>query len=160
VRAGAPWCSLCYLDLRATSRLVSVPAARQSGEGRVSAPLVEAALEPGPANWSTLADAEVVDAEFVDAEFVESPQGPAPATGPSDADVRWPCGCGAEVTLNQPTCPACGSEFLGALRNEGGRHRRGADGPRIRSRAARLSLAGLLALVLAVAIPVLLALVG
>jgi hypothetical protein len=121
--------------------------------------LVEAALEPGPANWSTLAP----DAEVVDAEVVESPpKAPRQAPAPSDlaAEMRWPCGCGAAVTLNQATCPACGSEFLGALRADGGRHRRGAGGPRIRSRAARLSLAGLLALVLAVAIPLLLALVG
>jgi hypothetical protein len=135
--------------------MVTVPAARDGdpdGVGEVTAPLVDAAVEPRPARWAA-AD------EVVDAEVVEAPQ-QVGATGAAPG-LRWPCSCGTEVLMEHTTCPVCGSEFLGGLRSEdSGRHRRGPGAIRGRSRTVRLCLAGLVAVAVAVVIPVLLTLIG
>lgn len=159
VRPGAAWCSLCYLDLRPAPRPVTVPAApgRAPRAAAIAAPLVEAALEPGPNIPRAIGGRreDVVDADYV--EDQSFPPGAATLAG-----LRWPCCCGAEVLIANTSCPACGNEFLGDLRTGGsGRHRRSAhSGPRVRSRAARLTLAGLAAVMVAVLVPALLALLG
>ncbi len=64
------------------------------------------------------------------------------------------------MPILESTCPACGSEFLADLGTaRAGRHR--SSGWRWpASRGASLALAGVLAVVLAVGLPLLLALVG
>jgi hypothetical protein len=81
------------------------------------------------------------------------------------AALRWPCACGNEVEFDQDTCPVCGSAFLGDLRGEAvGRHRGASKGPFAErwasSRAFRFIAAGVIALLIAVVIPVLLTLLG
>ena len=75
----------------------------------------------------------------------------------------WPCSCGNEVAFDVDACPECGRAFLGELR--------GLDAPAISgpswlgayleaSRGMRLSIAVLIALLVAVGIPGMLILFG
>ncbi len=171
VRPKAAWCSLCYYDLRGGldtgSRLASATASQRSG----AAPLVDAAVEPGPVQLSATAafgDA-IEDAEIVEAD-------PAAQAAEGDAAARsgsWPCSCGTLVALAVNECPACGRPFLADLRVsaevaglpglDNGRHRRrgGRFVQRLHaSRALRLSLGALVAVVIAVLVPTVISLLG
>lgn len=120
-----------------------------------AAPLVEAALEPGPVRFHELPASGVVDAEVVEAAAADE-------SGESPAVVRWPCRCGMSVPIETDVCPACGSLFLEDVREvPAGRHRGGKSGLLLSgSRRMRLTLAGVFAALLAVGIPLLLALLG
>jgi hypothetical protein len=170
VRPQAEWCSLCYLDLGPASQLVTVPEATGKlarDAGAVAAPLVDAALEPTAAGWSDIDGSreEIVDAVLVDS----SPPAPG-VTGERKtpgltSDVSWPCTCGASVAVSEDTCADCGGKFLGELRDDAtGKHRPGPpsrlQSARLSSRGMRLALAVLAALIVAIGIPLLLALLG
>jgi predicted amidophosphoribosyltransferase len=78
-----------------------------------------------------------------------------PAVVTSEEPNSWPCTrCRAAVPFDADTCPMCGSSFLAGLRDTA-RHR----GERSRSsRPVRLALATFVALLLAFALPLLVAL--
>jgi hypothetical protein len=91
------------------------------------------------------------------------PQQPAkPVAGerPTAADPVWPCQCGTLVPMAESSCPSCGRAFLGDLSSTATPRHRTGGGRWPTSRAASLLLAGVIALVLAVGLPLLLALLG
>ena len=97
VTAGAPWCTLCYADLRVPVASVPAPAAvvepAAVAEPHVLAP-EPALLAPDP----TL-DAPVEQAAPVVRQKLEG----------------WPClSCGAVVPLADDVCSHCGHPFLPA----------------------------------------------
>jgi hypothetical protein len=84
---GAPWCTLCYADLRvpapASVPATAPPSASSSSPGGVDllAPTTEASVSS--------------------------------AAGALGRPVSWPCGaCGAPVALEHDTCPQCLTPFL------------------------------------------------
>jgi hypothetical protein len=88
--------------------------------------------------------------------------GPAADGG---AEGGWPCSrCSAVVPLSEPTCPACGSAFLAPLAGDGGRHRSSQGSATRRAgrlpRPARLIAGAFVGLLLAVVVPLVLALLG
>ena len=99
---GAPWCTLCYADLRAPA---PAPAAQPAAPAPVVEPSLPAAAQaaaPAPlAAGIDLLD-PALDAPVVAARHAA---GRAPAT--------WPCtACGAAVELEHDTCPVCTTPFL------------------------------------------------
>lgn len=89
LRPDAPWCTLCYADLRPppVTEVTDVTAAAPLEPDPLSAPLRVVAPEVG-------APAPVV------------------AAGPG-----WPCSaCGATNAVERDTCAGCGLPFLSALR--------------------------------------------
>ena len=106
---AAEWCSLCYADLR--------PA---------PAPSATADLQPAPG--SEALPAPRAAAGMPTGTATDVPTAGAPPVKPSAAAASplvtgiarptWPCaGCGASVDVDLDACLACGTPFLGALRN-------------------------------------------
>jgi hypothetical protein len=149
VRPDASWCTLCYQDLRPEPALVTSPG--------MSAPLVDASLEPGPVHAidSLGGDGEILDAEVIGEDGVII----APRSGAHDSDdlagaapgqrvdldknhdpatdgessglaaLTWSCTCGEMNSFAHDECPVCGAPFLAELRDgAGGRHRPGSPG--------------------------------
>jgi hypothetical protein len=93
VAVGAPWCTLCFADLRppveAPLEAPAPPVAVAAGARPVSPP---AALPPHP----------ILD---------------APVAKPADVKLAapaWPCQeCGKSVALDLTECDGCGAAFLG-----------------------------------------------
>jgi ribosomal protein L40E len=99
LRPDAPWCSLCYHDLRpAAPAPAPEPAPAYGGHDPLTAPLLDVLLPVAPvAQPAPEAAAPVV------------PVVPAPR-----AEVSWPCTrCGADNALTMNACRDCGSPFLG-----------------------------------------------
>jgi RNA polymerase subunit RPABC4/transcription elongation factor Spt4 len=95
VAADAPWCSLCYADLRTPALVPDAPVVVSD------LPVVETVPEPAEAP----ADGPAVDS--VSVEGVPA-QGPAPGT-----EKGWPCHtCGAVVSYDASMCSTCGAGFL------------------------------------------------
>jgi hypothetical protein len=93
VKPGAPWCTLCYADLRVPAE-VSVPAEPVSVSmgAPVSVPAVAETLAPDP---------------YLDAPVMAAP--PVARAEPTG----WPCTqCGARVPLADDACGTCGAPFL------------------------------------------------
>lgn len=97
---GAPWCTLCYTDLRA-------PAPAPEPEPAVQVPASAVASEPSvapvAAHQPTAVDLldHVLDAPISVAAHA--------ARGPA----TWPCtACGAAVSLEDDSCPQCLTPFL------------------------------------------------
>ena len=85
VTPGAPWCTLCYADLRA-------PATAPELVTTVPARPADPVLAPDP----------ILDAPVVKAAPVAGGQ----LTG-------WPClGCGSTVPMSDDACSGCGRPFL------------------------------------------------
>ena len=104
VRSDAPWCTLCYADLRPApppaAISVSVP-------GGVSAPAAEegvpAELDPLTAPLALVEAVAGGSHAGGDAQL---------ASAPTKA-VGWPCTrCETVVPFDDSECPACGSGFL------------------------------------------------
>jgi hypothetical protein len=153
VRPESSWCSLCYQDLRPEPVLVTSPASATQGDpADPSAPLVEASLEPEPAEWNSASRDDTGDLDdIVDAEIVgDDGRIIVPRSGSHDADpsavtipdlvadrqsddeasrlasLTWSCKCGEIVSFEHNVCSVCGGSFLGDLRDgTGGRHRPG-----------------------------------
>ncbi len=90
---------------------------------------------------------------------------PAVATSLAGATrAGWPCvTCAVTVPWEAASCPACGSAFLSRLAGDTGRHRSsdrkaGSDALRSLPRGARLASGLVVGILLAVLVPVLLAL--
>lgn len=91
LRPGAPWCTLCYIDLRSAPELDP-------------APTTEAYAEPAP-----------------EPLLVAQPQAGAdrPPDADPQAGPTWPCSrCGDRNALALDACSACGASFLAAVRDD------------------------------------------
>ena len=103
---GAPWCTLCYADLRA-------PAPAAAAEPAVLAPAAEP-TQPAAAHGAATVPAPSSPAAGLD---LLDPALDAPVTAARHAAVRapatWPCtACGAAVELEHDSCPVCTTPFL------------------------------------------------
>lgn len=94
LRAGAPWCTLCYTDLRAQPRPARV-----------------LLVPPGAAYGLPALDPLTAPAEALG---LPDRTTDAPA-------ATWPCTtCGAANDLTDSACAACGAGFLAGLRDSEG----------------------------------------
>ena len=92
LRPGAPWCTLCYADLRPTPEPDPVPT-------------IEAYAEPAPAPLTVSQPPAGTD--------------PPVATDPP-AGPTWPCSrCDRRNGFALDACTACGASFLAAVRDDG-----------------------------------------
>ena len=115
VRSGAPWCTLCYADLR-PPQPVAEPAA--AGLDPLTAPLalLEKVVAPGIAHHGAAYVAAEPDSAVT--EVAAEPLAQAAAARATTADaaasgVSWPCRrCGAGVAFDEPACTSCGAPFL------------------------------------------------
>lgn len=88
VTPGAPWCTLCYADLRPAPVAPVAPALAE-----LSLPAAESVVV------STLPPHPILDAPV--------------HTRPVMAAPGWPCrSCGTTVALAEDACPTCGTTFL------------------------------------------------
>jgi hypothetical protein len=98
VRAGAPWCTQCWADLRPPP-----PAA---------APAEPVALVPG----QPLALGQDLTGASAVSPAPRSGTGVGDGVDAEEAGVGWPCGlCEATNPLSLDACAACGSPFLATL---------------------------------------------
>lgn len=114
MKPGAPWCTLCYTDLRpAPAKLVaarvSVYAGAPGAPGYADALAELSALSEPAAPYQPVA----VGPELIDAEPSAAAEVPEVAGASEQSVPTWPClGCGAAVVLTEPACPVCGGGFL------------------------------------------------
>jgi hypothetical protein len=112
VSAGAPWCTLCYHDLRPTPQGAVAASAVEAG---VLADRVDAAalrLDP-PAFDPLTAPAEALG--------LPSPREAAPVGAAAAPASVWPCAaCGTANSYAVSACGACGTGFLAGLRESEG----------------------------------------
>ena len=127
LRPDAPWCTLCYADLRPAPALAPAPAPAPA----LAPTQLPARLAPIPAAYADL------DLDPLTAPLDALTGRPAPV-------ASWPCAtCGAANDLTHSACAGCGAGFLAGLRE--------AEGPLLElpvvgdlgalSRAQRLGLA-------------------
>jgi hypothetical protein len=88
VRPGAPWCTLCFTDLR------PVPAAPEPEP-----------VQPAQLHHTSLGDPAVTSLAVLDRDDLD------------DADhgvnASWPClRCGEQVGIDLEQCPVCGAGFM------------------------------------------------
>ncbi|HET6815596.1 MAG TPA: hypothetical protein VFH66_00010 [Mycobacteriales bacterium] len=136
---GAPWCTLCYTDLRAPAAASERPSApeadpvapaRSGGRHAASsrarhaastapAPAAPAPAAPVPASVS----GSPVDLLDPLTDPLTDPRLDAPVTAARDAvrgPAAWPClACGASVALEHDACPHCGTAFLASVADSG-----------------------------------------
>jgi len=100
---GAPWCTLCYTDLRAPA--VAPATAVESVPSQLTPLDAPPALAPAAAPATSAASLDLLD-----------PLMDAPVATAADAirgPATWPClTCGASVGLEHDACPMCGRAFL------------------------------------------------
>ena len=97
LRPDAPWCTLCYADLRPAAVLPREP----------SAPITAAPTHERPTEPPDLP---------LPAHAPDEPQSVA-TPGPL-GDTRWPCSrCQSDNPMQSNTCAACGAGFLAAVRD-------------------------------------------
>jgi hypothetical protein len=138
VRAGSPWCTLCYADLRPQqpAYAASVPEAASAEATPAEAPpFTEAPSADAPSPWAP--DAPAFDPLTVPFSVLEAAASPAPSapaasstlatpqsapvpTAPEAGKViGWPCTrCHTLVPLDDLSCPTCGSSFLAEAKGE------------------------------------------
>ena len=86
VTPGAPWCTLCYADLR------------------------EPAVAPAVAEPAALPPDPILDAPLAP---VAAPAAAAGGVAVATAPRGWPCmACGAVMSLDEDACTQCGRPFL------------------------------------------------
>lgn len=102
VRPGAPWCTLCYHDLR--------PAPRET---------VTPPVPPAPVTPPTTSAPVPPPTALVPLALLTPPTTPTPAAAPGAAS--WPCSaCGQANPYSVSACAACGTGFLAGLRETEG----------------------------------------
>lgn len=126
LREGAPWCTLCFADLRAPEQPVPPPAPVASapvGPGRaaeyglpavdpLTAPLLDVVLPRLVPVERAPAVAPTVDAPGNVVASDDAVAGGAAAPVPT-----WPCTrCGAATPMSATACSGCGAGFLDAER--------------------------------------------
>jgi hypothetical protein len=122
VTPGAPWCTLCYAELRPQPE--SAPAAAPVVAPAVAAPAPVHELPPDPildgpgpipvsaVTYSAVAATLAPPQPPVAREPAAVPQ-PEPAPAPARESAGWPClGCGAVMPLEENFCTQCGRAFL------------------------------------------------
>ena len=101
---GAPWCTLCYHDLRAPA----APPANAAEVVPAQPPAVEAPAQGG--RHAAVASPPASSVDLLD------PQLDAPVSTAAHAargPATWPClTCGASVALEHDACTQCGTPFL------------------------------------------------
>lgn len=122
VTPGAPWCTLCYQNLRPEPAAdpASAPVAQPVAEPAIAASSRSGAISPqSPSHGlppDPILDAPVMTA--ADAAAILAPSAPAAhaVAAPVAAAVQratWPCHtCHAQVPIEDNACPHCGSSFL------------------------------------------------
>ena len=101
LRPDAPWCTLCYADLRPKPRPAPEPAGPPP-----TAPAQAADGVPAP---------DPLTQPLVD--FLPRAGAPEPAAVPAAAGTLWPCtACQALNPLAEELCSVCGKSFLAAIR--------------------------------------------
>ena len=114
---GAPWCTLCYADLRpkaAAPTDVSEPAVAMATPQSDNSALVAAVAvaDPLTAPLSALAPDSAPEAA---PETATAAPPPMPRHAGPSAAPTWPClGCGARMAMSEDACHACGRPFLTA----------------------------------------------
>jgi RNA polymerase subunit RPABC4/transcription elongation factor Spt4 len=106
LRAGSPWCTLCFTDLRPAPEPVAVTAVREPSYAGAPAP----SADFDPLTFDPLtAPLSVVEAGG-HAPTVDA----APAAASEDAKpTGWPCPrCDEIVAFDEAACPKCGTAFL------------------------------------------------
>jgi len=112
VALGAPWCTLCYADLRPPmpeTRPEPEPVHVPEPVSVAARPMVDAlgVIPPEPLTASSLPSA---------AELTPDPHLDAPITKAADirlAEPGWPCRhCGTVVAMAEDNCPQCHTPFL------------------------------------------------
>lgn len=100
LRAGAPWCTLCYADLRPKVEVRPV------------------VVEPPPVAVPVRAAYGLPAPDPLTGPLTDP--GGAPTAGVRP-EATWPCAtCGAANGLTAPACGACGAGFLASLRADQG----------------------------------------
>jgi hypothetical protein len=115
LRAGSPWCTLCYTDLRPAPEPVPEPAAVSTREPSYAG---------APARVADVADFDPLTAPLsvVEAAGRAGTLDPASAPDATDAGATavegekpagWPCThCDEIVSFDEAACPKCGTAFL------------------------------------------------
>ena len=101
---GAPWCTLCYADLRPAAPAPSEPPAPETVP---AAPVLEpsAASPPAAAALPAAGSLDLLD------PTLDAPV--AVAADTARGPVTWPCAaCGENVALEHDSCPRCLTPFL------------------------------------------------
>jgi hypothetical protein len=131
VASGAPWCTLCFTDLRPAAPSRAEAAAPPPAPARAHAQASGSAYVPAhaqsraPASAPSYELAPLYEPAPSPAALIEALP-PSILDGPvaTQADIRlaepgWPCqGCGAVVALDLADCPHCGGSFLGGSKVE------------------------------------------
>jgi hypothetical protein len=137
VRPDAQWCGLCYLDLR--------PA------------------RAAPSHTAVTAAPSAIPAQRASASAPLAPSSSIVTSTDTSDTATWPCTqCSARVPLELSACPDCGAAFLARLAGDGGRHRSSTENGGLTrvSRPARLVAGLVFGVLVAVLVPLLLALFG
>jgi len=155
-RLGDPWCTLCYADLTpAQAPADAVPRPTDPGIAAVQ-PFAAAGgdllVPAGDGFGGVLQDATPDPTTDPAGGPADEPSGEA-GTSPLDA-VTMPCpACDTRVRLLVSNCPVCGTDMLASLRGPDPSHRnRFVRELMSMSRAARMSMAGVIAVLLLVTI--------
>lgn len=107
---GAPWCTLCFADLRPAPAPAAAAPAPAPAAAAAPAPAAAAPVS-APAGTTMLAPHPILDAPPAPRHAAEEP--------PAAAAPGWPCTvCGESVPLDLTACPACGAGFLAAARTQ------------------------------------------
>jgi DNA-directed RNA polymerase subunit RPC12/RpoP len=110
LRAGSPWCTLCFTDLRPAPEPVAV---REPSYAGAPAPVDAPAFDPLTAPLSVVEAA--ARGGWVDAEAPADAASDAPADAAADETkpTGWPCTrCDQIVPFDEAACPKCGTAFL------------------------------------------------
>lgn len=105
LRAGSPWCTLCFTDLRPAPEPVAVREPSYAGAPARSGGVPSEPFDPLTAPLSVVEAANTA--------------GPVAAEAPPDAaadetkPTGWPCTrCDQIVPFDEAACPNCGTAFL------------------------------------------------
>jgi hypothetical protein len=112
VTPGAPWCTLCYADLRVPAATATPqPVVQPMAEYAPSTAAIPQLTPAGPPPHALAPDALAPDALAPD-PILDAPVAKAAPI----ARVRlagWPClGCGSVVPMDDNVCTGCGRPFL------------------------------------------------
>lgn len=114
VRADAPWCTQCFLNLRTPSPAPPAPAPAPVAVDPAPVPRHAA---PGPPLLPEQPAYAPVDPLTAPLRAVLAPPVPQePPARPAQAGRSWPCtSCGADNALELDACASCGQGFLAGL---------------------------------------------
>lgn len=108
VRAGDPWCTLCWTDLRPAP---AVPPPAPAAEAPLVA--VPAVAVAAPVTYAPLVDPLSAPLAVV---LGQAPVA-TPPVAPEATTATWPCvQCGAANPIDLDTCAACTTPFGGRIR--------------------------------------------